>query len=79
MIEKYQDVMDSIFQYMYNSIQVVDDDRKIAKEVCSKFPAFICYFKCDNEMIEEFLYQTCRSMRKTREVLLPDEISKSNL
>ena len=74
MIEKYQDVMDSAFQYAYNSIQVVSDDRQLAKEIIAKFPTFICYFKCDNEMIEEFVYQTVRTMRKTRDILLDDKI-----
>lgn len=73
MIEKYQDVMDSVFQYAYNSIQAIPDDRLLAKEILAKFPTFVCYFKCDNEMIEEFLYQTVRSMHKLRDILLDDK------
>lgn len=74
MIEKYQDMMDSVFQYMYNAIQVVEDDKQIAKEVLDKFPTYVCYFKCDSEMILEFLFQTVRNMRKTREIILANNL-----
>ena len=70
MIAKYESMMDDVFGYMYNSIQIVESDEQIAKEILSKFPTYVAYFKCDSEMIFEFLYQTCRSMRKTREILL---------
>lgn len=75
MIEKYQYMMDDVFAYMFNSIQVTEDDKQIAKEVLEKFPTYVAYFKCDSEMIFEFLYQTVRSMRKTREIILSNNLS----
>ena len=74
MIAKYESMTDDVFGYMYNSIQIVESDEQIAKEVISKFPTYVCYFKCDYEMIYEFLFQTCRAIRLTRDICLNGEI-----
>jgi hypothetical protein len=69
MIEKYQIFMDDIFVYIYNSIEIIENDKQIASEILEKFPTYVCYFKCDSEMVFEFFYQTIRMCRKMREVI----------
>ena len=68
MIKKYQAIMDDVFRYLYNSLEVIEDSEKLANEVINKFPTFVCYFKCDNEMIYEFMYQTIEMIKKTKEL-----------
>ena len=68
MIKKYQRMMDSVNGYIYNRIFVEDDDEVITKEILKRFPVYVCFYKLDTEMIEEFILQLVRIVRFTYKV-----------
>ena len=65
MIAKYQRVMDSMHNYIYNAIQVEERDSVIVMEVKDRYPSYIAFYKVDTEMIQEFLEQLVKYTRKT--------------
>ena len=79
MIPKYQKLMDSVNTYIYNRIFVEQDDMVITKEVCKRFPTYVCWYKCnDTEMIEELIYQLVRMMRHTYSVAYTNALTINN-
>jgi len=69
MIAKYQHILDKVHQYIYNRIQVEDDNLLIARELFEKYPVYVAFFKCDTEMIISMLEQLTIGIRLTRTVL----------
>jgi len=55
MIEKYKTVKQDVFEYVRNRVKLGIKPGNIAAEVEHRFPTFIAFFKCDPEMINEFI------------------------
>lgn len=55
MLKKYRFVKKHIFEYIHNRIQAGIAPAVIAREVEAKFPAEVAFFKCDPDMLLEFL------------------------
>jgi hypothetical protein len=64
MIEKYEDVFErGVYPYIHNRIQANAKTEDIVKEVYDRFPVYIAFFKCNQEMIVEMLRQIVSGMR----------------
>ena len=64
MIDKYQDIFDrGVFPYIHNRLHTEIDDYDLAREVYNRFPVYIAFFKCNQEMILEMLLQVIRGIR----------------
>lgn len=56
---KYRFVKKHIFEYINNRLQAGIRPEVIAKEIMARFPAEVAFFKCDADMIDEFLCWLC--------------------
>lgn len=55
MIEKYKTVKQDIFEYIHNRTKAGVSPETIVVEVENRFPAFIAFFKCEPDMLAEFM------------------------
>lgn len=79
MIKKYENIYDKVFHYVVNRLEVISDLNAIPDEVVKRFPTFIAFFKVDNEMQYELIYQIVRGISLSREFYRHCKCSKTQL
>jgi hypothetical protein len=63
MIAKYKPILNDMFEFIRNKTTADYSAESIAAEVMKKFKTEIAYYKCEQEMICEFVNQLCEFAR----------------